>query len=134
MQKPSDLNVATHLINRFDENFDGLAKTLKRVVGEQVRTMKISHAQDLAMEVAKERVMHGESCIMVAQAHGIDSYKVRLELQMMTVNGPAKSRVMNGDSCRVVAKEHGIDDYLPSHPHRPLMRRHLHSPPDFLLG
>lgn len=111
MEKSSDLD---EIALRIDGCAPGVKDSLVRIAGSELRKAAahgaegMTHTRDLVLEVAQVRVMNGESCITVADEHGVRQSAARLSLEMTAVNGPAKTRVMNGEACYRVIFRHGI--------------------------
>jgi len=107
----------------------GLPSPIKRrlvnVAGCNVRQAKagITSSLELAMEVARARVINGAPCGRTAVEHGIACteaegsadpvrafkfYRALNWIQMHAVRGPAGRRVERGEPCSIVAAEHEI--------------------------
>lgn len=67
------------------------------------------HAR-LAHAVAMERVLTGQSCKAVAQAHDIPmTSSVMQQLNMLAVDGPAGARAFAGECCYAIAEYNGFE-------------------------
>lgn len=77
---------------------------------EIIEQLKYDSNPKVVLDVASPRIENGESCIVVAEDHGIEKNDIAFDaLQMRAVEGLAGQRVSNGESGIAVALAHGID-------------------------
>ncbi|EDT02837.1 hypothetical protein BamIOP4010DRAFT_3626 [Burkholderia ambifaria IOP40-10] len=117
----------TRIANKIETS--GLPSPIKsrlvNIAGCKVRQAQagITASLELAMEVARARVLRGAPCGRTAIEHGIACteeeasaypgrgfrfYRAQNWIQMHAARGPAGRRVERGESCSIVAAEHEI--------------------------
>lgn len=85
-------------------------RTLREAFYQRWKSISIDEHAHLAHAVAIERVLAGQSCKTVAQAHGISRTSALMhQLNMLAVDGPAGMRASAGGCCYTIAEDHGID-------------------------
>ncbi|MCW2483076.1 hypothetical protein, partial [Candidatus Symbiopectobacterium sp. NZEC135] len=108
--QPEDIVPVARFIGDNRERPLAVQHALRQAFYQRWKSLSLGRHDWLAEAVSLERVLAGQSCKTVAEAHGIPDRSVLMHrLNMLAVDGEAGARVYAGECCYAVAEHYGIE-------------------------